>query len=498
MAFKGKSTIELRNAKTGELEQRVEDENMVTNAVYNLINHHEEFNRNAYQNNIASVLNPLIDECFSGLLLFEKNITEDVNSIFPIAENKPVGHAGGAYTGNDLTRGNLNVTETKVLENGKRYVWDFNTDRSNGTIRCVSLTSFAGGQGGAYGSTFYDASWPRVANKKIGYGDGDAGSSSPVYMHRYSYSDNSAYSTNPSYTIKTSESGVFVGMFQRNIFTSVIANVAPYYLSNTLTFINRELIPKTGLLKKDWYSESQKTVTSTKKFCSPSALFTDGEKLYSVAVTSENTFDVIVIDGLTLTIESENTYTVQDAKFMKYTGNYLSDNAKYRYGAIHDTYYLDGYFYIKCASQYSETLSSGNKNAYYDKYYKINREDMSDFTIIDLACIETGMDNLRLTDFNGQLMVSSYNWQYGGSKAIYQDGTILQAGIESVCFIPSKFIKPPMYLYRNTKGSTGAVGNVNAALTTFAPFLSTINNLSSPVVKNETQTMKVTYEITEI
>ncbi|MEF9918973.1 MAG: hypothetical protein RR790_06890, partial [Eubacterium sp.] len=60
--------------------------------------------------------------------------------------------------------------------------------------------------------------------------------------------------------------------------------------------------------------------------------------------------------------------------------------------------------------------------------------------------------------------------------------------------ISSKFIKPPMIL----RGGQFREAGIQFGIDVFTPFLSTINNLTTPVVKNETQTMKVTYEITEV
>ena len=148
MAFKGKSTIELRNAETGELEQRVEDENMITNAAYNLANPPQTdkvLNRTT-RIDMPHCINPLLNNCFSSLLLFEQSITEDPNNIIVSSSKvKSVGYAVDSYTGTDKLRGTLNTAETQELENGKRYVWDFSTDKGNGTIRSVALSNPSAG-----------------------------------------------------------------------------------------------------------------------------------------------------------------------------------------------------------------------------------------------------------------------------------------------------------------------------------------------------------------
>ncbi|MEG0918292.1 MAG: hypothetical protein RSF68_14935, partial [Myroides sp.] len=81
--LKGKSVIELRNAETGKIEQVIEDENMVTNAVSNIINHEFDVNfDNAYwSDKVWWCLLPIWQQCFGGLLLFDGNITENVENI---------------------------------------------------------------------------------------------------------------------------------------------------------------------------------------------------------------------------------------------------------------------------------------------------------------------------------------------------------------------------------------------------------------------------------
>ncbi|MEG0495612.1 MAG: hypothetical protein RR564_05025, partial [Eubacterium sp.] len=150
MAFKGKSTIELRNAKTGEVEQLVKDENMVTNAVANFANPPDSIVRefgtySAGFPEMADLMTPLTTQALQGIILFDKNITEDPNIIIPNASQlNQVGCASDATNSNANYRGVLNIAETKSLENGYLYVWDFATDKANGTIKSVALSSPAG------------------------------------------------------------------------------------------------------------------------------------------------------------------------------------------------------------------------------------------------------------------------------------------------------------------------------------------------------------------
>lgn len=46
-------------------------------------------------------------------------------------------------TSSDSTVGTYNENESGIIENGKgyRHVWDFGTDKSNGEISCICLTT---------------------------------------------------------------------------------------------------------------------------------------------------------------------------------------------------------------------------------------------------------------------------------------------------------------------------------------------------------------------
>ena len=79
------------------------------------------------------------------IMLFDENIEENPEIIFKPVNVNIVGHAGSAYSGTNVMRGSYNTNESGEIENGYRHVWDFGTDKANGTIKCLSLTSLNGG-----------------------------------------------------------------------------------------------------------------------------------------------------------------------------------------------------------------------------------------------------------------------------------------------------------------------------------------------------------------
>lgn len=151
--MKGHAKIELTNVETGE-KRVIEHDNMITNAVAELIK----------PLGIGySVLNALynnsdknIDYLFSGIMLFADTIEEDANIIVPPAGNTMVGKGDNtAYTGVDTTKGSFNIADSGYDENGNlKLVWEFNTSQANGTISCICLCPLEGGSIGV-GSPVY-------------------------------------------------------------------------------------------------------------------------------------------------------------------------------------------------------------------------------------------------------------------------------------------------------------------------------------------------------
>ena len=162
MKLKGTAVIELTDVNTQEVETYVE-ENMVTNAVNNILGLNpmavfyceEEYNTGlVWKDNLL----PICPNMIGGILLFPKTLEENADNIYVQSDNLPV-----AYASNDVNstantaRGSLNLTESKALDNGYKFVWEFTASQGNGTIAAMALTSALGGQNG-FGSSVADAS----------------------------------------------------------------------------------------------------------------------------------------------------------------------------------------------------------------------------------------------------------------------------------------------------------------------------------------------------
>lgn len=147
MQLQGSAKIELFEGSKKVHEQH--DKNMFTNALSRIFAPPKEF---ACHSDMYSVISsefmPIATKALGGVLLFDDTIMEDADMVLPPASVNCVGFAGGEYGGSSAYRGNYNTTESGAIANGYRNVWDFATDKANGTIKCLSLTHVNGGNRG--------------------------------------------------------------------------------------------------------------------------------------------------------------------------------------------------------------------------------------------------------------------------------------------------------------------------------------------------------------
>ncbi len=146
MAIKGSATIELTNADGSK--QIIKHDNMITNAVNDMFRSYMGdmpliHKLNFYDNTYAETI-------FGGLLLFNDILNDDASD-YAIPSAKITGYASNtAYSGNDLSRGSRNIAESGLQEDGSyKFVWDFGTSQGNGNIQSIALCPIAMGKIGA-------------------------------------------------------------------------------------------------------------------------------------------------------------------------------------------------------------------------------------------------------------------------------------------------------------------------------------------------------------
>ena len=159
--IKGKAKIQL--FEDGKLISETHEENMITNAADNILNPPDYIEVRMDAENDRS-FNPLrifksniADTAFRGVIVCRDKIEANADNVMLPWTNAEVGHAGIATTNTDPTIGTYNENESGKIDGGYRHVWDFASDKANGEISCICLTTKDGGTGG-YHDTFWDLS----------------------------------------------------------------------------------------------------------------------------------------------------------------------------------------------------------------------------------------------------------------------------------------------------------------------------------------------------
>lgn len=138
--IKGHTKIQLFNARSGKLEHQIEDDNLVTNALKYAMNIEAA-------GNIAldSWIFPIATKALGGLLMFDQTLEEDVENIYLPHDAHIVGYANTSTNTNNIRRGSYNAAESGPTDNGYVSTWDFGTSQANGVIRSVARTSVNAG-----------------------------------------------------------------------------------------------------------------------------------------------------------------------------------------------------------------------------------------------------------------------------------------------------------------------------------------------------------------
>lgn len=133
--MKGKIKIELTNTQTG-IKKVVNKENMMTNAIAKAMS----FRCGSFVPRLDTFM-PLCEKGLGGLLLFPEPLDENVNNIFAPIENEPTGYASNnVNTTTDTRRGSINELESREIQGGYKFVWEFNPSQANGEISALALT----------------------------------------------------------------------------------------------------------------------------------------------------------------------------------------------------------------------------------------------------------------------------------------------------------------------------------------------------------------------
>ena len=481
--IKGKTTIELFNAETGALEASYEDENLVTNAVAYLMNIEaasgESLNTNVF---------PLATMALGGLLLFDGELEESADNVhFPTKDVHLVAYASTNVNASDPNRGSFNSLESGARDGGYVSVWDFGTSQANGIIKSAARTH----------------QWS--AQDPIRYYEGAAGRTT-----------RSGNPSNDTYWYPIRYDGEYLYMLKYNGSNHEMREYRvrkPMLRMKVADYSGRveEYEPvstfDTTACQFEYISDSSGgTRTVTFYADSPKYYFDGNDGFYYCCyagydATKEsgfvfNWFTINYGDGsykkselhqITLqakaycNVSSYSEYDKTQKKYITRYANYMAGASVVRIN--------NGYMYLIASSRKS-ILRINLKNPADQVSIKVIEDGSSDY-IVDLQQI-----NLR----NGGVFFTIYHYTTDGYQyrngLMYQDGTVFLhnfAGTNNNSDWYNDVLVNGAELER-----FGYYSDLSVRRGFIANYLGTINNLTSPIEKNASQTMKVTYTLTDV
>lgn len=462
MRLTGTMRIEFTDVNTGEV-TAVTEENMVTDAVNHILGLNPmgvfyEIGESIDGVKWREALLPVCPNMIGGILLFSKVLEERADNIYSLSDNLPVAYASNNVNSTaNVARGSMNLTESKKLDNGYKFVWEFTPSQGNGTIAAAALTSAQGGAN-AYGSLVNDSStFLQIKSLNIG----NLAMAKQLVLFEAVEVD---YEQNLLYSITYQDTGVRIRKVRIPIFSVGLNEKMD---DSTFTVLDDQVIQ-----------------TTTFRFLGDYTLygeFLDGGDGYWYGFSNEgnstgNATMVWVKISKTDYSMTEGEWTLSNAKLMDVGNRDESSSFPER---VLKCCVRNGYLYVPAY----------NKRG----IYKINLANSSDVTLIEFGftskwkpLCETGTCEVYMT-LVGDLII-------GGDFQV----TVTDSIIHTQGSFRLNDAATPLFQYKNfLLGWGGSYGSEYRTMYLLTPYLASINNLSSAVVKTVDKTMKITYTLTE-
>jgi len=471
--LKGKTKIQLYNAKTGKLEKEFIKENMVTNAYSNLLSPDwiiDLYTKKEFKIDPAKNYTPIIN-LLGGILLFSKTLEEDLNNILPNRDlyDNFVGNAGAPWSGQSKLRGTLNASETEPITNGFKYVWDFPTNAANGLINALALTSVEGGNAGLYQD---DADLTDVTHL--------AGYAEPLeVLPVFKNCINNCCTLIAS--LESSKDGVYVCNLDKNKILTVKKLNDTQYLLKEITISGnikldtdiKEITTPSSLLASSEITTVEHVITTTNKLQDELYIQHNNNEIFSVVTEYDGinkalTIKTVIINLLDFSLIEKTQTLLIDVDFLvnaksTYANNkvYITNNTETTaiiYDTIEETYetiILPGVGLI--AIKWFNTVAFMKYKTY---WWEANNPN---FYILG---IDNKLYKNKLNASKGYIGLPIFRMDYATYKA-------------------------PIITCSTTDDVSYNYINFNI----LTPYLASINNLQA-FIKYNTQTLKITYEIT--
>lgn len=469
--MKGYTKIELYNLQTGQTEEH-EDHNMVTNALAAFLQAAGMLDNHGCLSSDKVRVQPLWKMLLGGILLFDREIEENVDNLLPPEDIYMTGNGSYNYThtGAVTELGNWNANESGIQEDGSlRLVWDFSTDQANGTIHCLCLTSAPGGFYG-YGNHTSDTKYDATTVNNVTYESMFTGIEYSGQTMNHPMSNGYLYI-------------LYADMDHNSIF---------YVDKDSITY-------DSGNPSKHWSNTGE--ILINQYHIGISKIDIRETKIVDMLM---DTYHITVPDEIKQWITNKQTckFTILVDEnctpyilFVNNTAGTITKNEQCKILKIKDDYTTEVYTITNTSDIRLQPCFENSKfnNIYKGNLYtkgdgeytylmKINLSDSTDITQIG-----TADSNIHTTLIVGDNLFWATNGGYG---RIVQNSLEKMNGRKAwgTKIIPIKG-NPLLYLFSNTTQNTFGFYRCNQ-------YLATINNLDEPVIKTASKTMKVTYTIT--
>ena len=462
--MKGITEIELTDVRTGQVEKHTET-NLVTNAIAHFFSHNIEgmlFTINGNTNDLNDNMLPLCPNSIGGILLFSDTIEEDSNKYYAPSANPCVGYASNNVNGTtSIMRGSMNLTETKKLDNGYKFVWDFTTSQANGTISCVALTHKWAGL--AYmGDTYNGNNFVWVMRSRNGESSGQART---AYINAVEIDPENNF----LWTIGLNTSNEIIIQKIRMSFTSV-------GLNDTMLGSNYDVLSEVKLNPTSFVMADPKRNEGNYDFF-------DGKDGYWYGFMHEQNRDGNAVFNKIKINKADYSFTEETMIVNGARTHAVGYHSGYNVNPSRDVHsvLLNGFLYIV---SYDNT-----------KVYKINIDNPADVKEIPLGFTSNYTCNDDYYRSGSIYLANIGDWIIGSDFLINTEDRVFKKANNA----PWTYTSTPLFPYGPYLFSFGGyyANATRQNLFLATPYLATINNLETSVIKTADKTMKITYTIQE-
>lgn len=497
MKLKGSATIELTNADGSK--EFIKHDNMITNAVNDLFTTQGGDIAPIFK--IANNNDSYAETLFGGILLFNEVLNEDASD-YTIPTTKVTGYASqDAYAGIDTARGSFNKTEGGVQEDGSyKFVWDFATSQANGNIKSIALCPNVMGKigmtltperSGAYSLT-RDSQAPFNKNDYLIPSGGETDGLSNYYYNIVAIIGDIAYAVD-SYNVYQQDGNSNRGVLQNGGILKLYKfklNISSVSLADRVC-VARYLGCTDVQLPSDFVDFLKTLVSSTSMWQSPISYFfnqRDGKLIVfpcgfvKKGIDPKGTIKYIDID-------LNNNFNISSYTFTNNSKGTILDSNAYTKPCVFD--YDACYAFFVC-NDYVIFITTDKKA------YVASRSDNTDIKQLKKngeEFIFTELNYLRPIFACENILVFASNKTEGSYGYSY----VLDLKTGEVIETSASAIYSHAQVSYGNKAVSVRTNPYLAYKLMINPFIMTTkNNLDTPIVKTASQTMKITYTLSEV